>query len=149
MGNSSEIIIKRTHTLTDILLSTAVFAAGVGTYFVLPGWGILFCFVGVLLFAFRKSGIIRTGDGTRLREKSLDLPVSCRDSILSFLEGGTTLPDLVPCEDNEHLYLEVYYNAEAKVAYAKLYDVAPCSFEQATPYIEVRGERAELLIGKL
>ena len=84
MDTTSDITIKRVHTLLDLVISTAVFAAGVGVYFLLPGWGILFCFIGVLLFGFYKRSSRRVGEKTLLKEKSLDLAVSCRDSIMGF-----------------------------------------------------------------
>lgn len=46
MDATEEIRIKKVHTFLDLAIATVVFAAGVGVYFLLPGWGILFCLIG-------------------------------------------------------------------------------------------------------
>ena len=45
--------------------------------------------------------------------------------------------------------LEIYYNAAASVAYAQLFDFSNYSYEPATGIIEVRGRKADKIIGKL
>ena len=50
-----EIKIKKVHTLLDLVISAVVLAAGIGVYFVLPGWGILFGLIGIL---GRKAGCL-------------------------------------------------------------------------------------------
>ena len=49
-----EFKIRKVHTVLDLVISAVVLAAGVGLYFVLPGWGILFALIGILLFTFYK-----------------------------------------------------------------------------------------------
>lgn len=146
MDTTEEIRIKKVHTFLDLAVSAAVFAAGVGVYFILPGWGILFCLVGVLLFAFYKRGVRRVGENVPLKENSMDLAPQCRSGIIDFLDGKTDNLELTKASEGDHLYLEAYFNAEQKLAYARLYDVAENRFEPATRMKEIRGSRANTLI---
>ena len=149
MAATEEIQIKRVHTFLDLAIATVVFAAGVGIYFLLPGWGILFCLIGVLLFAFYKRANKRVGDSALLKEKSLDLAPECRNSIIGFLEGKSDFLELHAASEGDHLYLEVYFNTEEVLAYARLYDVAENRFEPATDMKELQDARALTLITKL
>ena len=45
--------------------------------------------------------------------------------------------------------LEVYYNADASVAYAQLFDFSNYTYEPATELVELRGPKADKLIGRL
>lgn len=149
MDATEEIRIKKVHTFLDLAIATVVFAAGVGIYFLLPGWGILFCLIGVLLFVFYKRANKRVGESVLLKEKTLDLALESRNGIISFLDGTTDKLELPAASEGDHLYMEVYFNAEMQVAYAKLYDVAENRFEPATKMKEIRGSRAQTLITKL
>jgi hypothetical protein len=149
MNTTGEIKIKKDHTLLDLVISSAVFAAGVGLYFVLPGWGILFCLIGVLLFVFYKRANKRVGGSTLLKETSLDVDLEYRDSLKAFLSDGAELPAFELSKEGDHLYFETFHNEEAKVAYAQLFDVADNKFEAVTDIVELRGSRAEKLISKL
>ena len=144
-----EIKLKKVHTVKDLVISAVVMAAGVGMYFLLPGWGVLLCLIGILMFVFFKRADKRVGDKTLLKETSLDIDPACREEIISFLGGTADTVALAPAPEGDHLYLEVYYNADAAVAYAKLYDVAENSFDPATGMTELRGARAQALIAKL
>ncbi len=149
MDKNGEIKIKKVHTALDLAVSAVMCAAGVGLYFVLPGWGILFCFIGVLLFGFYKRAIKREGENIALKEKSMDLAVGCREPLMKFLSGGEDLPSFELSEDTDHLYLELYYNSDAPVVYARLYDVGHSKFEPATEMQEIRSDRAAKLISLL
>lgn len=149
MDATEEIRIKKVHTFLDLAIATVVFAAGVGVYFLLPGWGILFCLIGVLLFVFYKRANKRVGESVLLKEKTLDLALESRNGIINFLDGTTDKLELPAASEGDHLYMEVYFNAEMQVAYAKLYDVAENRFEPATKMKEIRGSRAQTLITKL
>lgn len=149
MDATEEIRIKKVHTFLDLAIATVVFAAGVGVYFLLPGWGILFCLIGFLLFVFYKRANKRVGESVLLKEKTLDLALESRNGIISFLDGATDKLELPAASEGDHLYMEVYFNAEMQVAYAKLYDVAENRFEPATKMKEIRGSRAQTLITKL
>ena len=45
--------------------------------------------------------------------------------------------------------IEVYHNADAALAYARLFDFSNYTYEPATDLVELRGPRAEKLITKL
>ena len=149
MSTIEEIRIKKVHTLLDLTIATIVTAAGVGTYFILPGWGILFCFIGILLFVFYKRANKRVGESALLKEKSLDLTPECRNGIINFLDGKADNLELPISTEGDHLYLEVYYNSDEQLAYARLYDVAENRFEPATEMMELRGAKAQTLIARL
>jgi len=138
MGTTEEIKIKKVHTFLDLAIASIVLAAGIGLYFLLPGWGILFCFIGVLLFVFYKRADKRVGEATLHRSGLID-----------FLENNTDVLDFETTSEADHLYLEVYFNAEKPVAYVRLYDVAENRFDAATEMIELRDSMAEKLITKL
>lgn len=149
MGTTEEIKIKKVHTFLDLAIASIVLAAGIGLYFLLPGWGILFCLIGVLLFVFYKRANKRVGESTLLKEKSLDINPEYRSGIIDFLENNTDVLDFETTSEADHLYLEVYFNAEKPVAYVMLYDVAENRFDAATEMIELRDSMAEKLITKL
>ena len=149
MGTTEEIKIKKVHTFLDLAIASIVLAAGIGLYFLLPGWGILFSFIGVLLFVFYKRANKRVGESTLLKEKSLDINPEYRSGIIDFLENNTDVLDFETTSEADHLYLEVYFNAEKPVAYVSLYDVAENRFDAATEMIELRDSMAEKLITKL
>ena len=144
-----EIKIKKVHTLLDLVISAVVLAAGVGLYFVLPGWGVLFCLIGILLFAFYKRSYRRIGERTSLKQKDQDLAVENRDNVMAFLEGKSADLSLSPAGEGDHLWLDAYYNADAAVAYAQLYDVADNRFDPATQLVELKGDKALKLIAQL
>ena len=144
MGTTEEIKIKKVHTFLDLAIASIVLAAGIGLYFLLPGWGILFCFIGVLLFVFYKREDKRVGEATLLKEKTLDIDPKYRSGIID-----TDVLDFETTSEADHLYLEVYFNAEKPVAYVRLYDVAENRFDAATEMIELRDSMAEKLISKL
>ena len=149
MAMDPEFKIRKVHTVLDLVISAVVLAAGVGLYFVLPGWGILFALIGILLFTFYKRANMCVGDKTLLKEKTLDLATDIREQLTAFLSGQADIPELTPSGEDEHLYLEVYYNADAAVVYAQLFDFSNYTYEPATEIVELRGEKAEKLIGKL
>ena len=144
-----EIKIKKVHTLLDLIISALVLAVGIGVYFVLPGWGVLFAFIGILLFVFYKRSYRREGDSTSLKQKGLDLDFASRDAIISFLEGKSEDIDLISAEEGDHLWFDVYYNADEAIAYAQLYDVAENRFDEATQLVELKGTKAQKLIARL
>ena len=146
MQTINEIKIKKIHTLKDLVISALVLAAGVGVYFVSHGWGVLFCLIGVLLFAYYKGAFRRVGDRTVLREKSSDVDVECRPALIDFLEGRSDEVELRAPGEGDSLWLDVYYNADAAVAYAQLFDVSENKFEPATGIVELHGARANKLI---
>lgn len=149
MRVTEEIVIKEVHTVLDLAIATIVFAAGIGIYFLLPGWGILFCLTGVLLFAFYKRAYRRVGESTLLKEKSLDIAPECMNGIMDFLGGKTDYLEWMAAPEGDHLYLEVFFNAHAQLAYVQLYEVKENSFIPITDMVELKGNKAQTLITKL
>lgn len=144
-----EIKIKPVHTLKDLIFSALVVAAGIGLFFVATGWGILFCLIGVLMFVFYKGAYKRVGESTRLSQKTVDLSPDYRQSVVDFLEGKDVDPEIVVFCDGDHLYLDVYFNSDMTLAYAKLFDVSNNNFEPVIGFVELHGEKAKKLVGKL
>ena len=103
----------------------------------------------ILMLLFYKDGFKRVGENVVLQKKALDVAHSCRDSLKGFLEGKDVEPDVNTSINGGVIRLEIYYNAAASVAYAQLFDFSNYSYEPATGIIEVRGRKADKIIGKL
>ncbi len=144
-----EIKLKKVHTVKDLLISAFVLAAGIGLYFVHAGLGATVAVCGLLLLAFYKSGYKREGENTVLRKTALDVSHSCRDSLKGFLDGKEVEPQIDKAARGGVIRLEAYYNADAAVAYAQLFDFSNYTYEPATGIVELRGSRAQTLISKL
>ena len=96
-----------------------------------------------------KSGYKHGGEEIVLRKKAFDVAHSCRESLKGFLDGKDVEPEVNTTINGGIIRLEVYYNAEASVAYAQLFDFSNYNYEPATEIVELRGQRAEILISKL
>ena len=144
-----EIKLTKVHTTKDLLISAIVLAAGIGLYFVNAGLGILLAFCGILMLLFFKGGYKREGEDIVLQKKALDVAHSCRDSLKGFLEGKDVEPDVNTSINGGVIRLEVYYNADASLAYAQLFDFSNYTYEPATGLVELRGPKADKLITKL
>ena len=144
-----EIKLKKVHTAKDLIISAIVLAAGIGLYFVNAGLGAVIAVCGLLMLLFYKDGYKREGEGIVLRKKALDIAHSCRDSLKGFLDGKDVEPEVNTNISGGVIRLEVYYNADASVAYAQLFDFSNYTYEPATELVELRGPRADRLIGRL
>lgn len=144
-----EIHFKKVHTVKDLAISAIVLAAGIGLCFVNAGLGFVIAACGLLLLLFFKAGYKREGENLLLKKSALDVAHSCRDSIKEFLDGKDVEPELNTSVNGGVVRIEVYYNAEASVAYAQLFDFSNYSYEPATEIVELRGPRADKLIRKL
>ena len=140
---------KKVHTVKDLIVSILVIAAGVGLYFVNQGLGGVIGVCGLLLLFFYKAGYKREGEGILLTKKALDVSHSCRDSLKGFLDGKEVEPQIDTTAIGGIIRLEVYYNADAAIAYAQLYDVAENRFDPATQLVELKGDKARKLIAQL
>ena len=140
---------KKVHTVKDLIVSILVIAAGVGLYFVNQGLGGVIGVCGLLLLLFYKAGYKREGEGILLTKKALDVSHSCRDSLKGFLEGKEVEPQIDTTAIGGIIRLEVYYNADAAIAYAQLFDFSNYTYEAATEIVELRGPKAEKLIRKI
>lgn len=144
-----EIKFKKVHTAKDLIISILVIAAGVGLYFVNQGLGGVIGVCGLLLLFFYKAGYKREGEGILLTKKALDVSHSCRDSLKNFLEGKEVEPQIDTTAIGGIIRLEVYYNADADIAYAQFFDFSNYTYEAATEIVELRGPKAEKLIRKI
>ena len=144
-----ETIFKKVHTGKDLLISGSITVAGIGLYFVNAGLGGLIAACGILMLIFYKAGYKREGEGIVLKKKALDIAHTCRDSLKGFLEGKDIEPEVMTSISGGVIRLEAYYNADAAIAYAQLFDFSNYTYEPATGIVELRGPRAEKLIGKL
>lgn len=144
-----EIKLKSVHTVKDLVISAIILAAGIGLFFFNKGLGVMIITCALLMLLFYKSGHKRVGENVVLQKKAIDIAHKCRDSVKGFLDGKDIEPEIVTNENGGVVRLEVYYNADAAVAYAQLFDFSDYSYEAATEIVELRGQRAEKLIGKL
>ena len=140
---------KKVHTAKDLIISTLVIIAGVGLYFVNQELGGVIGVCGLLLLVFYKAGYKREDEGILLTKKALDVSHSCRDSLKNFLEGKEVEPQIDTTAIGGIIRLEVYYNADAAIAYAQLFDFSNYTYEAATGIVELRGPKAEKLIRKI
>ena len=144
-----EIKFKKVHTAKDLIISAIVLAAGIGLYFVNAGLGAVIAVCGLLMLLFYKDGYKRDGEGIVLQKKAFDIAHSCRDSLKGFLEGKDVEPEVNTSLNGGVIRLEAYYNADAATAYVQLFDFSNYTYEPATGIVELRGPKAEKLIGKL
>lgn len=144
-----EIQFKKVHTAKDLIISAIMLAAGIGLYFVNAGLGILVGVCGLLMLIFYKAAYKRVGEDILLTKKALDVAHSCRPSLKDFLDGKDVEPEINTTINGGVIRLELYFNAAAPVAYAQLFDFSNYSYEPATGIIEVRGRKADKIIGKL
>ncbi len=123
--------------------------AGIGLYFWNAGLGITIAVCGLLLLLFYKAGYMREGEDIVLHKAALDVSHSCRDSLKGFLEGKDVEPEVETNISGGVVRLEAYYNADAAITYAQLFDFSNYTYEPATEIVELRGPKAEKLICKL
>ena len=144
-----EIKLKKVHSAKDLTISAIILAAGIGLYFVNAGLGILLAVCGVLMLLLYKGGYQREGEGIALQKKALDVAHSYKDSLKGFLDGKDVEPEVNTSINGGVIRLEVYYNADASLAYAQLFDFSNYTYEPATGIVELRGPKADKLITKL
>ena len=144
-----EIQFKKVHTLKDLAISAIMLAAGIGLFFVNAGLGFIIGVCGILMLCFYKAGYKRVGENLTLKKCAVDVSHSCRESLKNFLDGKDVEPELKTSSTDGVVRLEVYYNADASVAYARLYDFSNYAYEPATEIVELRGPWADKLISKL
>ena len=144
-----EIKFKKVHTAKDLTLSSILFAAGIGLYFINAGLGAFTAVCGLLMLLFWKNGHKAEGKDLLLQHKAMDLSKSCRASVLDFLSGKDIIPELQSGNQGGIIRLEVWYNGTAKTAYACLYDFENYMYEPATGIVELHDARADRLIARL
>ena len=144
-----EIKLKKVHTSKDFIISAIVLAAGIGLFFVNAGLGAIIAACGLLMLLFYKSAYKREGENIVLQKKALDVDHACRESLKGFLDGKDVEPEVKINPNGGVIRLEAYYNAIAAIAYVQLFDFSNYAYEPATEIVELRGTKAERLIGKL
>lgn len=144
-----EIKIKSVHTAKDLAISAIILAAGIGLFFVNKGLGAVVGACAIPMLLFYKSGYKREGEGIVLKKKALDVAHHCRESLKGFLDGMDVEPELDLNGKGSVIRLEIFYNANAAIAYAQLFDFSNYAYEPATEIVELRGPKAEKLIKKL
>lgn len=144
-----EIQFKKVHTAKDLIISALVLAAGVGLYFVNAGLGVFFGVCGILMLLFYKAAYKKVGNDTVLTKKAIDVASSCRSSLLDYLNGKDVDPEIQQPGAGGVVRLEVYFNKDAGVAYAQLFNFSNYTYEAATEMIELYSPKAEKLISKL
>lgn len=141
--------LKPVHTGKDLIISAVILAAGIGLFFVNAGLGVVIAVCGLLMLLLYKTGHKREGENVVLRKKAIDVAHHCRESLKGFLDGKDVEPEIDTNENGGVIRLEIYYNVDAAVAYAQLFDFSNYTYEPATEIVELRGPRAEKLIAKL
>lgn len=141
--------LKSVHTGKDLVISAVILAAGIGLFFVNGGLGVVIAVCGLLMLLLYKTGHKREGENVVLRKKAIDVAHHCRESLKGFLDGKDVEPEIDTNENGGVIRLEIYYNVDAAVAYAQLFDFSNYTYEPATEIVELRGPRAEKLIAKL
>ena len=140
---------QKVHAKKDLLISGAILIAGIALFFLHKGTGVCVILCGILSLILYKSGYKLNGEGIPLQKKSLELQNSCRTSILDFFDGKTAEPKLVPGNEGGTILLEVWFNAPADIAYARLSEYKDLSFQTVTDIVELSADQAQLLIQKI
>ena len=144
-----EIQFKKVHTAKDLIISALVLAVGVGLYFVNAGLGVFIGACGILMLLFYKAAFKKVGNDTILTKKAIDVASSCRSSLLDYLNGKDVDPEIQQPGAGGVIRLEVYFNKDAGVAYAQLFDFSNYTYEAATEMVELHSPKSEKLISKL
>lgn len=144
-----EIQFKKVHTAKDLIISALVLAVGVGLYFVNAVLGVFIGACGILMLLFYKAAFKKVGNDTILTKKAIDVASSCRSSLLDYLNGKDVDPEIQQPGAGGVIRLEVYFNKDAGVAYAQLFNFSNYTYEAATEMIELHSPKADKLISKL
>ena len=139
----------RVHTPKDLAISSIIFFAGVGLFFVNKGIGITLTICGLAMLAIYKAGYKKDGQGVVLQKKSENLCKCCMPSITEYLAGKDVNPEVKKGNEGGCVRLDVYFNAPAGIAYAQLFDFRNYTFEPETGVVELHSARADKLISKL
>lgn len=144
-----EINFKKVHTAKDLAISTIVLLAGVGLFFINKGLGITIVVCGLAMLFLYKGGYRKDGHSALLARKSEDLCKCCKQSIVDFLHGKDTEPQVKKGHNGGSVRLDVYFNEASGIAYAQLYDFRNYTYEPETEIVELHSPRADKLISLL
>lgn len=141
--------LKNVHTGKDFVISGTIIAAGIGLYFLNAGLGGVIGVCGLLMLFFYKGGYKANGEGPVLTKKAMDVSRSCLNSLTSYLGGKDVEPELIDAAIGASIRLEVYYNKEAGVVYAQVFEFSNYTYEPATELVELHSPKADKLLSKL
>lgn len=144
-----EINFKKVHTGKDLAISTIVLLAGIVLFFVNKGLGICIAVCGLFMLLCYKGGFKKDGQDIVLTKKSEDLCKGCKSSIVDFLSGRDCAPSIEKGNEGGSVRLEIFYNKTERIAYAQLFDFCNYNYEPLTEVIELKGDKADILIAKL
>ena len=140
---------KKVHAKKDLIISGCIILAGIALFFVHKATGVCLFLCGILSLILYKSGYKLNGEGIPLQKKSLELNNNCRESLLDFLSGKKVEPKLVQGNEGGTVLLEVWFNAPADIAYARLSEYKELSFQTVTDIVELSADQAQSLIRKI
>ena len=140
---------KKVHIGKDLAISSIIFIAGVGLYFINKGASVCLATCGLLMLLLYKKGYKKDGQDIVFTRRADTICKYCRSSIIDFLNGKTTTPAIKKGHDGGCVYLEVYYNQGEKIAYAQLFDFCNYSYKPVTEIVELRGDKVDTLISIL
>ena len=144
-----EINFKKVHTAKDLAISTIFLLAGIGLFFVNKGTGLLLAICAIVMFFVYKAGYKIDGQGIVFRKKSKNLCKSCKTSIVDFMNGKDVTPQMIQGNEGGSIRLDVYYNTEAGIAYAQVFEFRDYSYEPDTEIVELHSPKADKLISQL
>lgn len=140
---------KKVHTAKDLVISSIVFIAGTGLFFVNKGLGILIAVCGLGMFFLCKGGYRKDGQGIVLKKVSKDLCKGCRQSVLDYLSGKDVTPEIKEGNDGGSIRLDVFFNKSEGVVFAQMFNFSNYAYEPATEVIELHSPKADKLISQL
>lgn len=140
---------QKVHAKKDLLISGGILIAGIALFFLHKASGVCVILCGILSLILYKSGYKLNGEGIPLQKKSLELNNNCRESLLDFLSGKKVEPKLVQGNEGGTVLLEVWFNAPADIAYARLSEYKELSFQTVTDIVELSADQAQSLIRKI
>lgn len=144
-----EMKFKRVHTIKGLAISAIVLAAGIALYFANKGVGFTIGVCGLVMLLFYRPAFRREGDGTLLHKAAFDVASSCREQLVGYVGGKNEKFKLDKPTGSGVVRLETYYNADAGVAYAQLFDFSNYAYVPATEVVELHGERAGRLVAEI
>jgi len=137
------------HTGKDLSVSLSIIAIGIIVFFLNKWLGALVAIVGIIVFLLYKSGYKYEGGGVTLRRRTMDLCRGCRPSIMDFLNGKSDNPKIEEGTEGGIIRFEIYYNKEANIAYAQLFDYHDYSYSPLTDMMALNQTQSQILIDKL
>ena len=140
---------KKVHAIKDLIISGCIILAGAALSFVHKATGVCIFLCGIIFLILYKSGYKLNGEGIFLQKKSMELNYNCRESLLDFLNGKKIEPMLVQGNEGGTVLLEVWFNAPADIAYAKLSEYKELRFQPVTDIVKLPADQAQLLIQKI